>query len=145
MSRGRYMARVLATENIPPVPASEFADPLNNRATGFKVAAVHAVANLSTTFAATLLTAQTGTASQYVAELERASSSYVSTLTPASEFPPAAHREFWAGKWARHFIEVSAANTSDASAVTTTKIVSDMYLLCVPPMLYIRRLVISES
>lgn len=129
-----YMARVLATENIPPVPASEFADPLNNRATGFKVATVHAVANRSTTLVATLLTAQTSTAGQFVAALEQTSASFVSALSPSSAFPPAAHREFWAGKWARHSIEVSAANISDASVVASTKIVSDMYLLCICPL-----------
>ena len=126
-----YMARVLATENIPPLPVSEFDDPLNNRATGFKVAAVHAVAPIasSTTFVATLLTAQTDTASQYVAALEKASASYVSALTAESEFPPASHRDFWASKWARHSIEVTAANTTDASASHTTKVISDMYVL----------------
>ena len=121
--------------NIPTVPRSEFVDPLNNRATGFKVATVHAVANHSTTFAATLLTAQTDTASQYVAALEQASASYVSALTSASEFPPAAHRKFWASKWARHSIEVSAANITDASMVATAKIVSDMYGPPPPPPL----------
>jgi hypothetical protein len=124
-----YMARVLATENIPSVPASEFADPLNNRTTGFKVAPVRAVSSRSTTFAATLLTMQTDTAREYVDALEKASAAYVSTLTSASEFPSASHREFWADKWARHFIEVTAANTTDASAVSTTKVISDMYAL----------------
>jgi hypothetical protein len=130
-----YMARALGNLNIPTVPRSEFVDPLNNRATGFKVATVHAVANHSTTFAATLLTAQTDTASQYVAALEQASASYVSALTSASEFPPAAHRKFWASKWARHSIEVSAANITDASMVATAKIVSDMYGPPPPPPL----------
>ena len=125
-----YMARVLATENIPSLPVSEFADPLNNRATGFKVVAVHAVTPIScTTLVATLLTAQTDTASQYVAALEQASASYVSALTSELEFPPESHREFWANKWARHSIEVTAANITDALASHTTKLISDMYVL----------------
>ena len=124
-----YMARVLATENIPPVPESEFVDPLNNRNTGLKVVAVPAVATTSTTFAATLLTAQTDSASEYVAALEQASASYVAALTATAAFPPAAHRAFWAGKWAGHSIEVSAANPVDTPTVASTKTISDMYAL----------------
>ena len=124
-----YMAQAMLHTNVPRVPDAEFTDPLNNRSTGIKVATVHAVAASSTTFAASLLTAQTDTASEYEEALRQVSESYVSALTSTTTFPSAEHLAFWADKWATHFIEITAANPDDASTVNNAKIVSDMYAL----------------
>eukprot|EP00040_Diaphanoeca_grandis_P029720 m.174627 g.174627 ORF g.174627 m.174627 type:complete len:792 (+) comp31775_c0_seq1:209-2584(+) len=114
-----YMVKAFAHMNIPLVP--DFIDPLMNRSTGVMLAKVETTADTSTTFAATLLTAQTNTAEAYETAIASASATFVATQR-AGMFPPEQHLAWWAGKWASHSIEVGGSDVN-------TAVISQMYVL----------------
>jgi hypothetical protein len=96
-----YMHKSFKHTNIPLV--DDFVDPLVNRTTGVMVAAV--TSGTATTFAATVLTAQTDTADGYESAISSASAAFVAAQTGV--FPPPAHLAWWAAKWASHYIDIT--------------------------------------
>ena len=139
-----YYARTFGRLNQKLEPG--FADPLLNRTTGVMLAQLSTTAGPgagadATTFAATVLTAQTETAAAYEALLTAASAAFVAAQQEAPCLPPPAHSAWWAAKWAAHSIEVSdnnnkahsievsASASAGAGVASTTARVSTMYVL----------------
>jgi hypothetical protein len=98
-----FMAKTFAHENLPLVPG--FADSLLNRTTGAVIAQLPS--STSKAFAITILTVQTETAAAYEELLASASAAFVAGQK-TKQFPPAAHNQWWASKWAAHSIEITA-------------------------------------
>ena len=118
-----YMVQALQHTNVKGVVDGFGPDPMTNRTTGAMVAVLPQAA--STTFAVSVLTANTDTAGDYVAAIAAQSAAFVAAAAaePPHTFPPPAHNNWWAGKWAQHSIEVSpSANASQQVAQETLQI-----------------------
>ena len=120
-----YMTQTLRHENIPSVP--DFADPLLNRTTGALVAKILADGS-ATTFATTVLTAQTKSAEEFENLLANASTAFIASQT-AGQFPPSAHKAWWATKWDAHWIDISASTSAPAATAADAATISQMYVL----------------
>lgn len=123
-TKDSYMVKTLLHTNVKGTVDGFGPDPLMNRSTGAMVAKLPEAtlsATVASTFAVSVLTANTDTAEQFVAAIATRSAAFVASAT--TSFPSAAHTAWWAGKWAQHAIEVGPSSTgTNQTALDTTQI-----------------------
>ena len=122
-----YMTKTLLHTNVKGPLHGFGPDPMMNRSTGAIVAKLPQ--NSSTTFAVTVLTANTDTAEEYVAAITAKAEAFVAAAAaPPGVFPPAAHTEWWARKWAKHSIQVGPSSNASHQAALDTLLISQKYV-----------------
>ena len=119
-----YMYKTFTNNNIPFVDG--FTDPLLNRSSGVILSKVPS--STSTTFSATLLTAQTETERDYRSALKKLAGDFVSSASEIDQFPPPSHVSWWAQKWASHYIDISSSS-DDRNVKRDTAHITQTYIL----------------